>query len=428
MNMVMREVQESLKRRKAFTVFIMLGVLVFLTTVTVLFLSYIHILEKEETVSSFEGLNVYPISDTLAEANDWREYLNEPDALDRVKRFYTYLEEDLNETYIYTFDQSIALSPDEGEIEEQFLEGYEDGTPQSPITEEDGRLYYPVKAVQMNEQAEDMFPVTVSDGTPFTAQDFYAADKEGVIPVLLGADYADLYQVGDMLQTDYLFKKFQLEVKGFVDPGSFVVRPDYPEIYLDRYIVMPAQQFEDSADEEELRFQEKHYFQTINGAIYSAAERDVVEKELEQAKTAADFPHTAIIGYPTTILGYLFDAIAEQIHMILTLSVVLLVVCVLSISIMTLKKIHDNYKNMMIHLISGGTMKQLFRYIWIEVIVLAGIPGTLMMILFTAIFGIFSMYILFITACLVTIILLSTAPVYLQFRKIPISRLLKREE
>jgi hypothetical protein len=231
-----------------------------------------------------------------------------------------------------------------------------------------------------------------------------------------------------MLKASYLFNKFQLEVKGFVDPDSFVVRPHYSEIYLDRYIVMPAQQFEDSADEEEASFQEKHYFQIINGSIYSAAERDVVEKEVEQAKAAADFPHIVIMDSPTMIFGYLFDAIAEQIHMILTLSIVLLVVCVLSISMMTLKKIHDNYKNMMIHLISGGTMKQLLRYILIEIIVLVGIPGTLMMILFTAIFGIFSMYILFITACLVTIILLSTAPVYLQFRKIPISRLLKREE
>lgn len=49
---------------------------------------------------------MYQLSDTLVEEVDWQSYLNEPGALEQVKQFYTYLEEDLQEKYIYIFTQT----------------------------------------------------------------------------------------------------------------------------------------------------------------------------------------------------------------------------------------------------------------------------------------------------------------------------------
>lgn len=407
----------------------MIGVMIFLTTVTILIQSYINIMQKEALIDSFEGLNVYQISDTLLEDDDFQSYLNEPNSLERVKSLYEYLEDDINEKFIYNFEQPIEMSTDIDDIEEEFLQGYEEGNPLPPAEDEDGDLYYSLKAVQLNEQAFEMFPVNLSEGTSFTAEDFHHANNPGVIPILLGADYADTYQIGDTLHVNYLFEEFHLEVQGFVESDSFVTSPQLPETYLDRYIIMPAQEFEDPSDNTEEEFQQRHYFQMINGAIYSSEERNVVEEEIESAKAAADFPHFELMGYSTTVLGDFFDAVEENIYWVLCLSIVLLIACSLSISTLMIKKIHDNYRNMMIHLISGGTMKSLFQYFLAEVFITVGIPGAFITFLFmTVLQDLPPLYVLVMAASVVGMILLAVIPIYIQFRRLTISMLLKREE
>ncbi|MEJ9317817.1 hypothetical protein P4657_13680, partial [Halalkalibacterium halodurans] len=62
MNMILSEVSESLRRKKMMTFFLMLGILVFLLSVILIIISYVHLQEKESSVSSFKGLHVYRIS------------------------------------------------------------------------------------------------------------------------------------------------------------------------------------------------------------------------------------------------------------------------------------------------------------------------------------------------------------------------------
>ncbi|HEX6593378.1 MAG TPA: hypothetical protein VF095_02195 [Bacillota bacterium] len=106
MKRIVREVKESMQRKKGLTFLMMFGITVFLAIAIVLLHTYLSIQEKKASVASFEGLNVYQLSDTLVEEVDWQSYLNEPGALEQVKQFYTYLEEDLQEKYIYIFTQT----------------------------------------------------------------------------------------------------------------------------------------------------------------------------------------------------------------------------------------------------------------------------------------------------------------------------------
>lgn len=428
MKRIVREVKESMQRKKGLTFLMMFGITVFLAIAIVLLHTYLSIQEKKASVASFEGLNVYQLSDTLVEEVDWQSYLNEPGALEQVKQFYTYLEEDLQEKYIYIFTQPIHVQHTEP-VNEQFLEGYEEGRPSSITKGEDGKSYHTVKAVQVNKQAFDLFPITVNKGTSFGQDDFFNDHDRNIIPILLGLDYEDVYEVGDEIEAHYLFKNYKLKVKGFIDAQSFVSSPNEPEIYLDRYIVMPVQQFGKPTTEEDTDFQEKHYFQIINGAIYSAKERDTIEAKLEKAKAFAQFPHMHIIGSPITMLGHVFTAIEESIHWLLMISVILFITSALSIPMVMRGKIRNNYKNMMIHLISGGTIRQLFRYVFIEVIVLVGIPAAFILLL---LFGVFQtvlpLHTLLIVGCAVSIVILSVVPIYIQFRRLPITSLLKRKE
>lgn len=422
MNMILSEVSESLRRKKMMTFFLMLGILVFLLSVILIIISYVHLQEKESSVSSFKGLHVYRISDSLYEDSEFKAYLDEPEALDRLKHYYTYLEENLNETFIHVSQQPLFIPTDQIEIDESFLEGYEEGNPRPIYNDE-----YTVKTVTLNEQALNLFPIQVMEGETLTSEDFDHSNAPGQIPVLLGAAYSEYFEVGDHIKADYLFQEFELEVKGFLKENQFVSSPSEPEVFLDRNIVIPAQQFAEPNSEEEEGFQERHYFNLIWGAIYSESERDAVEAALEEAKAASRFPHAIMMGSPTTPLGQLFEAIAESIYWLLFIATVLFIVCIFGISMMVRKKIQDNYKNMMIHLISGGSMRQLFLYSVAEIAVLVGLP-TILLVLVIMGFNVPLLVLMVIFLCALALMILAIIPLYLHFRRLPVSRLLKREE
>lgn len=424
MKMIMEEVKESLKRRKWFSILIGLGIMAFLVAVTLLWMSYTHAEEKAERME-FQGLKEYGLSDTLVEERE-REFLDDPASLKRLKGFYRNLEEKLGEKYLYIFDQSIELHTGNAKQEEKFLDGYEDGW--DVISKVEGS-YYPYKAIQMNQQAFDSFSVDVGKGKPFSQKDFIHRSQPDVIPVLLGAEYEKIYQVGDQIKAEYLGKKFQIKVKGFVSPDTFVSNTNHPELYLDRYVVMPAQQFDDPVDDKELGFQQFHYLQIINGSIYSKEDQEVVVDKLEKIKTLSDFPDTHIMGTGDSPFEFLFSAIQQHIQMVIMIAASLFVVCVLSLSILMMTKIQDNYKNMSLHLISGATMNQLFRYVVVEVVAMVAIPGLLVILLYIGIFHVVPLvYILLMTLSVCMMILLAVIPIYLQFRNLPISQLLKRAE
>lgn len=433
MKMIKREVFESLKRRKRVALLISMGLLLFFFAMTALFLHFTQVETQGEQVESFRGLISYELSETLYDNKDWRAFSKEPRALERVKEYYHYLEKELDEKYYYIFSQPIKLVMDGKPLNKVFLDGYEDGIAEKRVEHaffkgEDGP-YYTFKAVQLNEQAYNAFPLEVSEGQSFSDKDFHHRTNPGVIPVLLGAEYKDDYVLGETIKAHYLNKDFTLEIKGFLSPASFVLNANQPEIYLDRYVVMPAQQFEQPADEEEWEFQWKHYFQLINGSIYSKKTQSEIEEKVEKAKTSADFPHSQIIGVPNTPMDKLFAAIQEQIRLVMILAVALFVGCVLSLTILMMTKIQDNYKNLSIHLISGATMNQLFRYVLAEVILLVSLPGVVMIFLYGAtFFSLPSLYLYVITSCALLIAVLTVIPIYLQFRRLPISRLLKRAE
>src|SRR5690606_23511979 len=107
-----------------------------------------------------------------------------------------------------------------------YLEGYEEGRG------EERKSYgspYPVKTVQLNELAINMFPLEIADGEAFVSKDFQYEENDE-IPVLLGFDYNQHFNVGDSIKGSYIFKEFNFIVKGFLKPYSFVERPQFSEI------------------------------------------------------------------------------------------------------------------------------------------------------------------------------------------------------
>ncbi|WP_350344573.1 hypothetical protein PRVXT_000995 [Proteinivorax tanatarense] len=426
--MIVNEVRESLKRKKGFTFSIIFVVLVFALMASTLFITYVYMQERHASVQTYGDKNVYTLMDTLT-GKEERQFFKDPESVSKLQHMYTYLNKQINETFISATDHPISIEFGDISDTDIFLQGYESGRPSEPV-EKNGTKYNSVKAVKVNQQALETFPINnLTDGRLFDKADYENLDF-GSIPVLLGAEYEDIFDIGDRIESTYLFYPFTLEVIGFIESNSFLSTRIEPETYVDRYIVLPAQKFGEPANEEQFNFLRRYYLHSINGAIYSSEDLAYIDGLIKQANDVTGFNNLMILGGMDSQLGAILETMGEQISALLFLTVTLFIICILMLVVLIWKKVQDNYKNIAIHLISGGTMNQIFSYIAGEILFIVSVP--MIIVLFTVTLFVIGMQpIAILYGALITIIalflmILSLFIIYIKGKRLSISTVLKR--
>ncbi|MFD2880038.1 hypothetical protein ACFTAO_35295 [Paenibacillus rhizoplanae] len=79
-------------------------------------------------------MNDYQLSDTLLEDEAMKDYTNRPEFLVNAITLYRNLNEHFEDQYIYLFNQSIAILPEEVEWEPKFMYAYEEGRSSKPFS------------------------------------------------------------------------------------------------------------------------------------------------------------------------------------------------------------------------------------------------------------------------------------------------------
>lgn len=324
------EVFESIRKNKMVTILIIVEILFLFFLAMVVFLGLDSLEKKSNQINLLEDMKSYKLSDTLLDGDQLSSLMKQVHFLETLKKFYSYLEKDINEKYLYIFTQPIELLDFTKAEKEKFTRDYEMGFVSEPFDIDGEGPYNAIKAIQLNEQAVDMFSVSAVDGESFVEND-YMGNTDDRIPVLLGHEYTNFYHLGDTIQGQYLFKRFNLVVKGFLNPKSLIFDSNGTELYLDRYIVMPAQQFISAPQsEEDFSFQQKHYLQLINGSVYSASGDFIVNKKLEEAKERTGFVDTRFLGASAIPFGFVLSALKENKVLLSLIGIMIMLIVVLT--------------------------------------------------------------------------------------------------
>ncbi|KTD88339.1 hypothetical protein [Paenibacillus etheri] len=428
MRMILSEVIESLFRKKILSTLLVVQIFIFYCVISILFLQLSSIGEASEQVNSISDMKDYQLSDNLINDDDMKKYTKRPEFISNVKKFYSNLNELFDGQYIYLFDQPIAILPEKVEWEKKFTYGYEEGRESKTFTLFDKGPYYTSKAVQMNYHAFEKYAFELEDGIPFTMKSFSNTDNKS-IPVLLGSEYKLKYKIGEIIKANYLMKDFDLIVKGFLRKNTMVFNSQLPELFLDRYIVMPAQIFQAPESFEDLSFQKKHYLQIVNGHIFSSDDEYTIVNKLEKVKYLSNFHETGILGVQKLPLNFFVTTIQISTKWLLVIATAIFFVCIISISILFLAKMNNQLRNMMVHLISGATLNQLRLYYLTELISVVLFPGILVVLAYSFFIGVSLLsFIFFLAVTMLVIILFSALPIIFRFRRIDVSKYLKRME
>lgn len=181
-------------------------------------------------------------------------------SLDELKSAYM---EMTSIDYYEINDQFLEISYPE--IDKEFLYGFEYGNPE--IWNNGNSIIYPTKCFQISKNCIERFELEVETGNIFSDNDMkYVSGK--YIPVIVGADYADMLGVGDLLKGVYIQNEFTYEVIGILSKGANISLGGH-EVSLDRYLVMPSFNIEeDPMNEEDDVFQVRHYANKLSGKLH----------------------------------------------------------------------------------------------------------------------------------------------------------------
>lgn len=95
-----------------------------------------------------------------------------------------------------------------------------------------------LKGFWIGENVLNDFKLDLLEGGGFSQDDFILKDSNNNISVILGANYNDVYNVGDKIYISFIFSEREAEIIGFLEEGSNIYYSgDY--VNLDRYVIMP---------------------------------------------------------------------------------------------------------------------------------------------------------------------------------------------
>ena len=123
----------------------------------------------------------------------------------------------------------------------------------------------PLKAIQLGQTAYKLVSDCLDMGRGFNGADF-SYSKGDNIPVILGNDYKQFYQLGDNIVVNYLNRDVTLDIIGFFK-SDLHLKINNNSYDLDTYICSPHFDIIDVIDDEDKIFQRRYYFQRNNGYI-----------------------------------------------------------------------------------------------------------------------------------------------------------------
>ena len=150
-------------------------------------------------------------------------------------------------------------------IEDKFLYGFEyENAKKGAVGNE---TIYKTKCFQISKNCFDKFNIEVGEGCIFSDDDMeYSPEKN--IPIILGYEYANELEIGDVLRGVYIQNEFTYEVIGILRGGSNIDLGGQ-EVSLDRYLLMPSFNIsEKPADAEADMFQVRHYANKLSGKLH----------------------------------------------------------------------------------------------------------------------------------------------------------------
>ena len=248
-------------------------------------------------------------------------------------------------------------------IPDLFLDSYEMGDADFSVQEYRNETRYLTKALQVSQSFFEAFQIQLSSGQPFQEDDYlYVEDRP--IPVLLGAEYAEIFQLGAVLEGYYLSEeKLKFQVQGFLQEDAFFYMSGVNDmVSCGRYIVMPAFSFETPTAQAKMALLQK-----LCGIVFSSCGYEETITAFEAYKHAAKAERLNIyITYPkaagdgTSIFEKYAAMTKEVVRQFLIMVLIVMLFGSIAVAVTIRGMLRDNRQMFGVEMLCGASKQDVF--------------------------------------------------------------------
>ncbi|CAM3390183.1 MULTISPECIES: hypothetical protein [Saccharibacillus] len=360
--MVLAELAYFYKKHKALTVLFYIQLFLFFLIFGT-FLAFVQQLryEHEGMQADYAGKAMYQLMDDYREGQSYAAFNARPGSLDILKNYYGELDTAREFQYLTMFNHEVMLE-DNG-LPLNFVKGYENGNGKRQENLA-GRPYTWVKSLQLNEQALRYFDLKTYAGRIWSQSQSELSPE--VLPVMLGYDYRELYEVGQQTSINYYGTIQKVEVIGILAENTRVYYADRPEFYLDDSIVIPYVAYGPPENEGEAKFQTINYFARVNGYVVLEDDPQLKKEMLQRIDALASstgFGRYSFIGLNPHFQNYrgLMVVIQENEALVKSLFAAFVILNVVVINLFLFMQQKRRFPMLAVHYLNGATRFQLVK-------------------------------------------------------------------
>jgi len=375
MHFVFRELSRSMVTHWKYHLLILLELAL---CVSVVFILLFNVKVSSENAGWYKGT----ISDKPRFAislADQEDYFNNPDIKNETPLIISAIKSNPSwSLYTFVVDSFALPYQTDGSLSlpEKFEEGYEDGRPNrmNPGLQI-------LKAFSFTQDVFDNYDMQVSDGRLFAEKDFVYTEGEPY-PVLLGAEYKNIYKVGDIIEGVRQTTDDKLIVIGFLKEGTLfadMMDSANPLIPLDRYIIYPFYNeiiHKDGTREEDPLM---ITYVTIMGGTLVVSDTSIsVQDEMNKITNTYGFPAIRCTQYSGAAMKSAEIVSQRNVVLFSVLAAVLCVLAVLSIGTILKRRTEKEMLTYGMYMVSGIIPMRIIFVILLELLafsVLAVLPS-----------------------------------------------------
>ena len=370
MTRLAKEIKESIFDDIVKLSMIFLQLLLFFTVCMSSFISYYDIKQQKEKFNNTYGEKQFlRITENFYDG-EYEEFLSNPNYLGKMKSVYNklinneiigYLPEYTNPVYLadlpkderFLYHSYGSTETNEG-IE---LESWDKKTD----------LYYDVNAVWTGKGVLETYGLIPESGRFFTDDDFVPIHSGDTVPIILGADYKEYFEIGDHIKGDIFIANVQFEIIGFLEKGAAIKVIDSGRAEfkaLDSFAVIPLPDHPNTIDAADIEAQTFIYGLKICGFSYTDKTPDIIQSEINKICNEVGFEPKLQVqsatNYEDTELMMDMNALTD---IAFALSAILVLFSVMTFSLTMVNNIRNKMRYYAILMTNGFTYSDITKII-----------------------------------------------------------------
>lgn len=339
----------------------------------------------------YEDTQYYTILDNFSV--DSAVNLDDKSNTDKFKIFLNLLMDSKYFEYFMMYEQPVYLENYIGD--ESNIYGYEHTSDLSNMTLDivdrkgDIRESTNVKAFWIGNNVIDYFGLKLEEGRKFEGEDFILNPYKP-IPVILGANYKNDYEIGDNIYISFVFSESEAQIVGFLEEGTNIYyRNKY--MNLDRYVIMPIFSNDDYEGKQIYNFSVNHFYSLRNsGVLVSKLAVEDVQEIITDYSEKAGFENGYYVTEYDSTSKENFDLGIEMIYLIINIITVMVIVSIIFMaSGCVLNRINRNKKYYSILLLNGCCRREIITIIISELLIVFIMAYLLSVLVLSIIIGIY---------------------------------------